>query len=268
MVVKKSEYQYTALITGGATGIGWSTACALNDEGVEVIICDNSDVNLDLAKREIERKKYRIVTFKADVSSDKDIEQLFSFVNTKFDHLNYLINNAGIDSFCKPEEFSLKKYNHVMAVNVTSVFMMVKLAIPLMKKSKNPSIVNVGSIHNTVTTSGRSDYVTSKSALIGATRSLSLDLSLYKIRVNMVSPGAIETSMLIRGWKKKAPNIEILKLKEKAGALHPMGRIGKPEDISNTILFLLSDKSSFINGINILVDGGIHAKVMLSNLWE
>ena len=84
----------------------------------------------------------------------------------------------------------------------------------------------------------------------------------------MVSPGAIETSMLIRGWKKKAPNIEIVKLKEKAGTLHPVGRIGKPEDISNTILFLLSKKASFINGINILVDGGIHAKVMLSNLWE
>ena len=220
-------------------------------------------------KKEIQKNGYtNFLTYKADVSSEKEIAALFSFVKKKFGSLNYLVNNAGIDSFCNPEEFSLSKYNHVMAVNVTSVFMAVKKAIPLMKITREASIVNVGSIHGKITTSGRSDYVTSKTALIGVTRSLSLDLASDKIRVNMVSPGAIDTPMLIRGWKKKAPEIDISEIRSKADLLHPSGRIGKPEDISNVILFLLSNKSSFINGINILADGGIHAKVMLSNIWE
>ena len=196
-----------------------------------------------------------------------------SDVKKEFGHLNYLVNNAGIDSFCDPAKFSLKKFNQVMMVNTTSVFMMVNKMLPLMKRCNNASIVNIGSIHGHQTTSGRSDYVTSKTALIGVTRSLALDLAQYKIRVNMVSPGAIETEMLRRGWRKKisdyqSDKYDYKKIKLKAASIHPVGRVGKPKDISNAIFFLLSKKSQFVNGINLIVDGGIHSKTILSNVWE
>ncbi len=158
-------------------------------------------------------------------------------------------------------------------VNITSVFMMTSKFLPLMRIRKNSSIVNIGSIHGHQTTSGRSDYVTSKTALIGATRSLALDLAQFKIRVNMVSPGAIETAMLKRGWMKKVSEFKTDKynhdkIKIKANSLHPVGRIGKPKDISHAILFLLGKKSKFINGVNLIIDGGIHSKTILSNIWE
>jgi NAD(P)-dependent dehydrogenase (short-subunit alcohol dehydrogenase family) len=155
-----------------------------------------------------------------------------------------------------------------MAVNVTSVFLAIREAIPLMRNSKEASIVNIGSIHGHLTTAGRSDYATSKTALIGATRSLSLDLATEKIRINMVSPGAIDTPMLLRGWKRKASNINPNEVRNRADAIHPCGRIGQPEDIANAVFFLLSKKASFINGVNLNVDGGIHSKVFLSTIWD
>ena len=258
-----------ALVTGAASGIGWATARLLYDEGASVIICDNSSEKLDLVDTEIRDKNYtNMSTFFADVSSEPNIIHLFNHISTKFGRLDYLVNNAGIDSFCSPQSFSVPKYNHVMAVNVTSVFLAIREAIPLMRNSKGAAIVNIGSIHGQLTTAGRSDYATSKTALIGATRSLSLDLASENIRINMVSPGAIDTPMLLRGWKKRVSSTRLNEVRRKAESIHPCGRIGQPEDIANAIFFLLSEKASFINGVNLNVDGGIHSKVFLSTIWD
>jgi NAD(P)-dependent dehydrogenase (short-subunit alcohol dehydrogenase family) len=258
-----------ALVTGAGSGIGWATARLLHDEGIYVIICDNSNENIDLANSKITDKNYNnMSTIYADVSSEADIIQLFNQIKQNFGQLDYLVNNAGIDSFCDSQSFSTLKYNHVMAVNVTSVFLAIREAIPLMRNSKVASIVNIGSIHGEVTTAGRSDYATSKTALIGATRALSLDLAPEKIRVNMVSPGAIDTPMLLRGWKEKVSNMTLNEVRRKAEAIHPCGRIGQPEDIANAVSFLLSEKATFINGVNLKVDGGIHSKVFLSTIWD
>ena len=258
-----------ALVTGAASGIGWAIACLLHDEGLHVVICDNSKDNLDLANIKINEENYQnMSSFHADVSLEADVVKLFNHIKKTFGRLDYLVNNAGIDSFCDPETFSISKYNHVMAVNVTSVFLAIREAIPLMRNSKEASIVNIGSIHGQLTTAGRSDYVASKAALVGATQSLSLDLAAEKIRINMVSPGAIDTPMLLRGWKRKAPNIDLNEVWNRANSIHPCGRIGQPEDIANAVFFLLSEKASFINGVNLNVDGGIHSKVFLSTIWD
>ena len=263
-----------AIVTGGASGIGWATAKALNKKGINVIVCDNSKSNIEIANQKITKLKNKNINiWNIDVTSEIQIKELFIFIKKEFGHLNYLVNNAGIDSFCDLSKFSLSKFNQVMMVNTTSVFMMTSKFLPLLRKRKNSVIVNIGSIHGHQTTSGRSDYVTSKTALIGATRSLALDLAQFGIRVNMVSPGAIETEMLERGWRKKisenkSDNYDYEKIKLKANLLHPVGRIGKPKDIARAILFLLSKKSKFINGVNLIVDGGIHSKTILSNIWE
>ena len=263
-----------AIVTGGASGIGWATAKALNKKSINVIVCDNSKSNIEIANQKITKLKNKNINiWNIDVTSENQINELFIFIKKEFGHLNYLVNNAGIDSFCDLSKFSLEKFNQVMMVNTTSVFIMTSKFLPLLRERRNSVIVNIGSIHGHQTTSGRCDYVTSKTALIGATRSLALDLAQFGIRVNMVSPGAIETEMLERGWRKKiseykSVNYDYEKIKLKANLLHPVGRIGKPKDITHAILFLLSKKSKFINGVNLIVDGGIHSKTILSNIWE
>ena len=268
----RTEYQFsgkTALVTGGAAGIGWATACTLASAGVDVAICSRPGKTLDAAGERIEQSGYKNITcYSADVSSETDMKRLFDQLGERFGHLDYLVNNAGIDSFLDINNFSLHDFRRVMDTNVTSVFLAVSGALSLMRKAVNAAIVNVGSIHGHVTTAGRADYVTSKTALIGATRALALDLAEYGIRINMVSPGAIETPMLVRGWKKKAPNIELDVLKQRAGKQHPCGRIGQPKDIAQSIRFLLSEDAGFITGTDLIVDGGMHAKLAISSIWE
>ena len=259
----------TALVTGGAAGIGWATACALAEAGAQVAICSRPGKTLEAAEDRIEASGFaNITSYQADVSSPSDMGQLFAALSDRFGHLNCLVNNAGVDSFYDLQDFSLEQFTRVMNINVASVFMAVSEALALMRNTPGAAIVNVGSIHGHVTTSGRADYVASKSALIGATRALALDLADYGVRINMVSPGAIETPMLTRAWQKKAPNIDLSELKRRAGRQHPCGRIGDPRDVAHAIRFLLSDEASFITGADLLVDGGIRAKLAISSIWE
>lgn len=259
----------TALVTGGAAGIGWATATSLLEDGARVAICSRKGVSLDQArKRAAEIDPDNLLVFEADVSSETDLIRLFEDVGDAFGSLDFLVNNAGIDSFQKLDAFSLERYRKVMDVNVTSLFLAVTAALPLMRSVENAAIVTIGSIHGHITTAGRSDYVTSKAALIGATRALALDLAPEHIRINLVSPGAIETPMLLRGWAVKAPEADPDTLRTRAGALHPCGRIGQPEDIASAIKFLLGDEAGFINGTELLVDGGLACKLAMTSLWE
>ncbi len=259
----------TALVTGGAAGIGWATAMSLLKDGARVAICSRKGASLERAKKWAEETDPdNLLVFEADVSRQADMTQLFESLADAFGSLDYLVNNAGIDSFQKLDAFSIERFRNVMDVNVTSLFLAVSGALPLMRSAESAAIVTVGSIHGHITTAGRSDYVTSKAALIGATRALALDLAPDHIRINLVSPGAIETPMLLRGWAVKAPEADPDTLRARAGALHPCGRIGQPEDIASAIKFLLGDEAGFINGTELLVDGGLACKLAMTTLWE
>lgn len=259
----------TAFVSGGAGGIGWETAISLMNEGANVAICSRAGETLEQARsRKAEFGLDDLSIYEADVSDQSQLESAIGQLAADFGVLDHLVNNAGIDSFQDISDFSFTQYERVMAINVTSVFRTITTALPLLKKSKQGSIVNIGSVHGTVTTSGRADYVTSKTALIGATRALALDLGSHNIRINLVSPGAIETPMLLRGWSVKAPTENIKTLKVKAGDIHPVGRIGNPSDVASAVKFLLSDEASFITGTELLVDGGIACKIAMSGLWE
>lgn len=259
----------TAFVSGGAGGIGWEIATSLMNEGARVAICSRAGATLEQARsKKIELELVNLSIYEADVSDKSQVEAAFEKIELNFGKLDHLVNNAGIDSFQDIADFSITQYERVMAINVTSVFLMISNALPLLKKSDEASIVNVGSVHGTVTSSGRADYATSKTALIGATRSLALDLGPHNIRINLVSPGAIETPMLLRGWTVKAPDTELEILKRRAGDLHPVGRIGNTSDVANAVKFLLSREAGFITGTELLVDGGIACKIAMSGLWE
>jgi len=254
-----------AFVTGGAGGIGLATAQALADEGARVAVCGRAGATLDHARQTLAD---RFLVLEADVGSEEALTAAIADAGAAFGKLDVLVNNAGIDSFQDVSRFSRERVRQVMEVNVASVFTAVSAALPLMQASDAPAIVSLGSIHGTLTTSGRADYVASKSALIGATRALALDLAPHGVRINLVSPGTVETPMLLRGWANKAPDIDPDTLKVRAGALHPVGRIGQPADIASAVLFLASDAAGFITGTELMVDGGLSCRLAMTTLWE
>ncbi len=255
----------TAFVTGGAGGIGWETAQAFLAEGARVAVCGRAGETLDHARRS---RTEDFMVQEADVESEAALKAAIDEVGAAFGRLDVLVNNAGIDSFQDMTNFSRDRFRQVMDVNVAAVFTATSAALPSMKAAEAPSVVCIGSIHGTLTTAGRADYVASKSALIGATRALALDLAPHGVRINLVSPGAIETPMLLRGWATKAPGINTELLKARAGALHPLGRIGKPGDIASAVLFLASEEAAFITGTELMVDGGLSCRLALTTLWD
>jgi NAD(P)-dependent dehydrogenase (short-subunit alcohol dehydrogenase family) len=256
-------------VTGGAGGIGWETATAFRNEGAKVVVCDRAGETLERAKRDAERfDAESFMVIEADVSSERDIAQAIAEITRQFGRLDVLVNNAGIGSFQDIEAFDVAQYRRVMDINVGSLFLVTSAALPLLKMSKAAAVVSIGSVHGRLTTSGRADYVASKAAMIGATQALAMDLSPHDVRINLVSPGAIETPMLLDAWAKKAPEIDTDVLRKKAGALHPCGRIGQPEDVAQAVLFLASKQAGFITGTELMVDGGLSCKLAMTTLWD
>ena len=256
-------------VSGGAGGIGWHTANAFYGEGARVAICSRPGKTLERAKRDASHlNNDRFLVLEADVTSESAIANAFSEIQSRFGTLDVLVHNAGIDSFQDIENFSIERYRKVMDVNLAALFLMTSAALPLLKSSKAAAIVSIGSVHGRLTTSGRADYVASKAAMVGATRALALDLGPNNIRINLVSPGAIETPMLLRGWEKKAPDIETDLIRRKADALHPCGRIGQPTDVAEAVLFLASPQAGFITGTELMVDGGLSCKLAMTTLWD
>lgn len=256
-------------ISGGAGGIGWATALAFRDEGARVAICDRDGETLERAKhdaRDFNPETFAVI--EADVACEREIKAAIADVGDRFGRLDMLVNNAGIDSFQDMADFDLAQYRKVMDINVGAMFAMTSAALPLLAKSDAGAVVSIGSIHGRLTTSERADYVASKSAMVGATRALALDLSAHGVRINLVSPGAIETPMLLRGWEKKAPEIDTDLLRQRVGNLHPCGRIGQPDDIAQAVLFLASRQAGFITGTELVVDGSLSCKLAMTSLWD
>jgi len=148
-----------------------------------------------------------------------------------------------------------------MDVNVTGAFLASKYAVSAMKRRGGGSIINISSIHARVTGGSRVAYVTSKAALLGLTKAMALDGGAHNIRVNVVLPGTIDTPMLTDAWALLRPDKTADEMRVEAGRTNPLGRIGTPDDVAETILFLCSNQARYITGAEILVDGGISQKI-------
>lgn len=234
-----------ALVTGGTSGIGKEIAKQLLINGAKVIInYSNNEENYQNTKKEFEEYKGKVLFVKADVSNEEEVTKMFE----QIEKLDYLINNAGtnIDSYI--ESFDIKEFKKVLDVNLIGKVICTKHAIPLLKNSKTPSIVNIASRLGTKPCMEASAYCAAEAGIINFTGSSALELSKYGIRVNTVSPSLTITPLALYGWTKE----EIEEQKEN----NPLKRLGETIDIANTVLFLLSDKASYINGENINVNGG------------
>lgn len=242
-----------ALISGISGGIGSATAQLFLKEGWSVI---GTDIKIDMTPCD------NLTCFEFDASDPDQSSHFFSELQAKGITLSALVNNAAIQ-ICKPLiETTPAEWDHVMANNLRSVYLMVKNSYPLMKDSGG-SIVNVSSVHANSTSANIAAYAASKGAVVSLTRALSVELAPDNIRVNAILPGAVDTLMLRNGLNRgHLDSYEINDRLQQLADRHLLGRIGNPDEIGEGILFLCDgDKSSFITGQTLVIDGGALAKL-------
>lgn len=232
------------LITGSNAGIGKSIVKLLEKEKCTIIAT---------SRKTKKKNKKNIFYYDLDVTNENQWKELIKFIKIKFGRLDCLINNAGIRVSGKIENTSLGLWNDIIKTNLTSIFLGCKYAVPLLKKGKKASIVNLTSISGIRGIKNMLAYSASKGAIVAFTASLALDLAKYKIRVNAIAPGAVDTKMV---WSLKKEINSAKKFNQRIKETHPIGRIATPEEIANAVIFLAGEKSSFITGITLPVDGG------------
>ena len=239
-----------AIVTGGARGQGASHARLLVKEGAKVVITDVLEAEGKTLAAELGDNA---VFVKHDVTSTSDWEMVVKLAEEKFGPVTVLVNNAGISGDPTPlEDTSIDAYKRIVAINQDGVFYGMKYVIPSMKKAGKGSIVNISSISGLVGNPGAVGYNASKFAVRGMTKSAALELGPFGIRVNSIHPGLIETPMIRQGSVKDS-------IDELAVAV-PMKRIADASEVSNLVLFLASDESSYSTGSEFVIDGGLTAQ--------
>ncbi len=246
-----------AFVTGGAHGIGRACVERLRRAGATVTFCD---IDAD-AGREVEARSShgpRPTTFHpCDVTSEDELRAVMSATIERHGGLDVVVANAGIDRPFDAATMSEQEWQAFMGIDLRSVWLTAKHALPTMRERRRGSIVTISSIHAFVTTRGKFPYAAAKAAVVGLTRSLALDEGGWGIRVNAVCPGYTRTRMLMSGIEgaddPAAAEREML-------AIHPLGRVAEPEEIANVVAFLASDEASFVTGAAIMVDGGLSVR--------
>lgn len=260
-----------AVVTGGGRGIGRGIARAFAREGAKVVIAARTQDQLDSVAGEISAAGGDVAAIATDVSATKDIKRMVEFAVDTYGGVDVLVNNAGIGWWGHniDDDDVEETYDELMATNLRSVFMGCHFAVPHMKKAGGGSIMSIASVHAWSTWPKGSAYAASKGGMIAGTRGLALELAPSLIRVNVISPGAIQILQpgeRIRrqfGEKRAEEFLErfadVFEAGRKAAQALPL--IGQPEDIANCAIYLASDESRFVTGINITVDGGMIAKL-------
>jgi NAD(P)-dependent dehydrogenase (short-subunit alcohol dehydrogenase family) len=240
-----------ALITGGNSGIGLATARLFIQEGAQVAITGRDQRTLDAAIAELGSNA---CGYRADVTVAEDRKRLFAALTKDFGKLDIVFANAGISGATPTGSTDEATFENIIHTNLNAAFFTVNSAAPLL--NDNGSIIFNGSVHNYLGQPGVAAYAATKGGIVSMARAIAADLAPRNIRVNVVAPGAIKTPIWKRGARASASAEESAKLADAISSAVPLGRWGEPQEIAKAVLFLASDDSSYINAVELMVDGG------------
>ena len=250
-----------AIVTAGGSGIGAASAVRFAQEGAAVIVADLSGKRAEAVTAQINAAGGKATMIKMDVADPDGIRATIRLALDTYGRLDVMFNNAGLGELARLEDTSLEGWNRTLAVTLTGTFLGMKYCLPIMREQAKGAIVNTASVSGLGGDYGMSAYNAAKAGVINLSRSAAIENAQYNIRVNCVCPGAINTraAQLLGGDRAD----EFRRLQ---GEAHPLGRMGEPEEIANTVLFLASDEASFITGQALAVDGGVTAHTGLPNM--
>ena len=241
-----------AIITGARRGIGRTHALTLAKAGAKIVVSDISEEDCQKVVEEIKKQEGEALAIKCDVSKRKEVDEMVRKTIEEFGKVDILVNNAGICQFKPFLELTEEEWDKTLDINLKGYFLCAQAAAKEMTKQKSGVIINIASVamgQQGVGFPNIVHYCASKGGIVAMTEALAVELAPYNIRVNAVAPGMIETPM-IDPIKQDTKTMEAMLTKV------PMGRVGKPEEVSNLVLFLASDQSSYMTGSTVVVDGG------------
>jgi NAD(P)-dependent dehydrogenase (short-subunit alcohol dehydrogenase family) len=242
-----------ALITGGAAGIGRATALLLARHGAAIALADLNEAGAREVAAAIEADGGRAIAIRCDVTRSDDCRRAVDTTVDAFGGLDILFNNAGIIRRANVVETSEDEWDRVMAVNVKSVFLMSKFAVPVMAAGGGGSIVNTASGWGLKGGGRAVSYCASKGAVVIMTRAMAIDHGPQNIRVNCICPGDTDTGMLADEARQLGEADDVFRAE---AAARPLNRLGQPLDIANAVLYLVGDAAAWVTGTSLIVDGG------------
>jgi NAD(P)-dependent dehydrogenase (short-subunit alcohol dehydrogenase family) len=247
--------QKVAIVTGGSSGIGRATAIALAREGTKIVVAARRASEGEETVRLIKEAGSEAIFVKTDVAIENDVRSLVEKTINSYHRLDYAFNNAGIEQIMTPlTEQTVEEFDQIMNINVRGVWLSMKYEIPEMIKNGvgvGGAIVNNSSVAGIIGFPQFAVYIASKHAVLGLTKSAALEYAKSGIRINAVAPGGVDTDMTERLTEDDK------QWRETLTSMHPIGRLSNPEEIANAVVWLLSDKASFVLGHTLLVDGGL-----------
>ncbi|KAF1068465.1 MAG: 2,5-dichloro-2,5-cyclohexadiene-1,4-diol dehydrogenase [Pseudomonas citronellolis] len=240
-----------ALVTGAAAGIGRATALAFAREGIKVVVADVDTSGAEGTVALIREAGGEATFIRCDVTREAEVKALMDGIVAAYERLDYAFNNAGIEiEKGKLADGEEREFDAIMGVNVKGVWLCMKHQIPLMLAQGGGAIVNTASVAGLGAAPKMSIYAASKHAVIGLTKSAAIEYAKKQIRVNAVCPAVIDTDMFRRAYESDPRKAEY------AAAMHPVGRVGRVEEIAAAVLYLCSDNAAFTTGVALPVDGG------------
>jgi len=242
-----------ALITGGSSGMGRTTALAFAQKGAKIVVASRREKEGEETVAMIKEIGSEAIFVKTDITQVIEVENLVNQTINTYARLDYAFNNAGVEGILGPSiEQTESNWNYIIDINLKGVWLSMKYQIPAMLKNGGGAIVNNASIYGLMGLANLSIYCASKHGVIGLTKAVALEQATAGIRINTVCPGIIQTDMVDRAFGKDDDS----EGKVQMAASHPIGRLGKPEEIANAVVWLCSDSASFITGHSLTIDGG------------